>query len=116
MIRSILVTGAAGFIGSHLTELLIQKGYKVIGLDNLSYGVLQNLSIILGHSQFEFIQGDVRNFELMLELGKRVDAIIHLAAFKIPRYGNALETFISISQPRMQKFVISEHRRELCKF
>jgi UDP-glucose 4-epimerase len=92
MMRNILVTGAAGFIGSHLTEFLIQKGDRVIGLDNLSYGVLQNLSSILGHSQFEFIQGDVRDMELLLGLGSRVDAIIHLAAFKIPRYGNALET------------------------
>jgi len=86
------VTGAAGFIGSHLSELLIEKGYKVIGLDNLSYGILQNLSSILGHSQFEFIQGDVRDFELLLGLGRRVDVIVHLAAYKIPRYGNALET------------------------
>jgi UDP-glucose 4-epimerase len=75
-----------------LCELLIQKGYKVIGLDNLSHGILQNLSSVLEHSQFEFIQGDVRNFECLLGLGSRVDAIIHLAAFKIPRYGNALET------------------------
>ena len=90
--RNILVTGAAGFIGSHLSELFVQKGYKVIGLDNLSYGTLQNLSSILGHSQFEFIQGDVRDFELLIELGSRVDAIVHLAAYKIPRYGNALET------------------------
>jgi nucleoside-diphosphate-sugar epimerase len=92
MMRTILVTGAAGFIGSHLTELLIQKGNRVIGLDNLSYGVLQNLSSILGHSEFEFIQGDVRDMGLLLGLTDRVDAIIHLAAFKIPRYGNALET------------------------
>jgi UDP-glucose 4-epimerase len=90
--KNILLTGAAGFIGSHLSELLIQKGYKTIGLDNLSYGTLQNLSSVLGHPQFEFIQEDVRNFEMLLGLGKRVDAIIHLAAYKIPRYGNALET------------------------
>ena len=92
MIRNILVTGAAGFIGSHLSELFVQKGYKVIGLDNLSYGTLQNLASILGHSQFEFVQGDVRDFKLLLELGHRVDAVVHLAAYKIPRYGNALET------------------------
>jgi UDP-glucose 4-epimerase len=92
MMKNIFVTGAAGFIGSHLSELFIQKGYKVIGLDNLSYGTLQNLSSILGHSQFEFIQGDVRDFKLLLELGSRVDAVVHLAAYKIPRYGNAFET------------------------
>jgi UDP-glucose 4-epimerase len=92
MMKNILVTGAAGFIGSHLSELFVQKGYQVIGLDNLSYGSLQNLASILGHSQFEFVQGDVRDFKLLLELGRRVDAVVHLAAYKIPRYGNALET------------------------
>ena len=92
MMKNILVTGAAGFIGSHLSELFVQEGYKVIGLDNLSYGTLQNLASILGHSQFEFVQGDVRDFKLLLELGRRVDAVVHLAAYKIPRYGNALET------------------------
>ncbi len=90
--RNILVTGAAGFIGSHLSEGLIQRGYQVIGLDNLSYGLLQNLSSLLGHPRFEFIRGDVRDVDLLSDLGSRVDAIVHLAAFKIPRYGNALET------------------------
>ncbi len=90
--RNILVTGAAGFIGSHLSEGLIQRGYQVIGLDNLSYGLLQNLSSLLAHPRFEFIRGDVRDFELLFNFGSRVDAIVHLAAYKIPRYGNALET------------------------
>ncbi len=92
MTKKLLVTGAAGFIGSHLSERLIQRGDKVIGLDNLSYGILQNLSSILGHPQFEFVRGDVRDFELLFRLGISVDAIFHLAAYKIPRYGNALET------------------------
>ena len=90
--KNILVTGAAGFIGSHLTEWLIQKNYRVIGLDNLSYGFLQNLTPVIGHSNFEFIQGDVRDFDLMMRISSRMDAILHLAAYKIPRYGNALET------------------------
>ena len=86
MMKNILVTGAAGFIGSHLSELFVQKGYKVIGLDNLSYGSLQNLASILGHSQFEFVQGDVRDFKLLLELGRGVEGVVHLAAYKIPKY------------------------------
>jgi len=90
--EEILVTGAAGFIGSHLTELLIQKNYRVIGLDNFSYGLMQNLAPVIGHSRFEFIQGDVRDFDLLLKVSSRIDAIVHLAAYKIPRYGNALET------------------------
>lgn len=88
----ILVTGAAGFVGSNLSELLIKKGYQVIGVDNLSYGSTENLTTILGHSQFEFVKGDVRDLELLRKMGHKVNAIIHLAAYKIPRYGNALET------------------------
>lgn len=90
--RRILVTGAAGFIGSHLSESLIQRGYQVIGFDNLSYGSIENLSFILGHSKFEFVKGDVRDLSLLQKKGNLTDAIIHLAAYKIPRYGNALET------------------------
>lgn len=90
--ESILVTGVAGFIGSHLSEKLIQKGYRVIGLDNLSHGSLENLTVILGHSKFQFVQGDVRNIDLLMSISHEIDAIVHLAAYKIPRYGNALET------------------------
>jgi UDP-glucose 4-epimerase len=92
MMRKILVTGAAGFIGSHLSEALVRRGDQVVGLDNLSYGLLRNLSPILKHPQFEFLEGDVRDSELLLGLAGRVDTIVHLAAYKIPRYGNALET------------------------
>jgi len=90
--KTILVTGAAGFIGSHLSELLVRRGYQVIGLDNLSYGSLQNLTSILHDSNFRFIQGDVRDRDLFEKISDSVEAFIHLAAYKIPRYGNALET------------------------
>jgi UDP-glucose 4-epimerase len=92
MMGKILVTGAAGFIGSHLSEALVRRGHHVVGLDNLSYGVIQNLSGIVEDPHFEFVHGDVRDSELLLDLGSRVDTIVHLAAYKIPRYGNALET------------------------
>lgn len=88
----ILVTGAAGFIGSHLVEVLIRRGYEVVGLDNLSYGRVENLSTVSGASGFQWVQGDVRNLDLLMEVSQKVDAIFHLAAFKIPRYGNALDT------------------------
>jgi len=92
MMRNILVTGAAGFIGSHLSEALVRKGYQVTGLDNLSYGRIENLAPILAHPSFQFIQGDVRDVDLLRTIGRSMDAILHLAAFKIPRYSNALET------------------------
>lgn len=90
--KQVLVTGAAGFIGSHLVEGLLRKGYRVVGLDNLSYGSLRNLSSVLANSQFQFVQGDVRDVDLLRKAGSKAEAIFHLAAFKIPRYGNALET------------------------
>ena len=89
---NILVTGTAGFIGSHVSEALIQKGHRVIGLDNLSHGYLRNLASLLGNPNFEFVQGDVRDYDLLARIGREVDVILHLAAYKIPRYGNALET------------------------
>ncbi|MGZ3515354.1 MAG: NAD-dependent epimerase/dehydratase family protein [Thermodesulfobacteriota bacterium] len=90
--KKILVIGAAGFIGSHLSEALLRRGHQVVGLDNLSYGVIQNLSGVVEDPHFEFVHGDVRDSELLLGLGSRVETIVHLAAYKIPRYGNALET------------------------
>ena len=73
MMRNILVTGAAGFIGSHLSEALVRKGYQVTGLDNLSYGRIENLAPILAHPSFQFIQGDVRDVDL-LRAGQAVPA------------------------------------------
>ncbi len=88
----VLITGAAGFIGSHLVEALLQRGYEVVGLDNLSYGRVENLAAVSGASNFQWIQGDIRDLDLLMEVSQKVDAIFHLAAFKIPRYGNGLDT------------------------
>lgn len=54
------VTGGAGFIGSHLVDLLLKEGHQVVVLDNLSSGTLDNLRAALGQTDFEFIQGDIR--------------------------------------------------------
>ena len=74
----ILVTGGAGFIGSHLTERLAEKGYDVIVLDNLSRGKVDNISQVM--QTIDFIKGDIRDYELIDRLIKNVDAVIHLAA------------------------------------
>tara|TARA_Y100001970_G_C14254663_1_gene874357 strand:- start:1088 stop:2032 length:945 start_codon:yes stop_codon:yes gene_type:complete len=57
--KTILVTGAAGFLGSHLCQTLLEKGFKVIGIDNLSSGSLLNLETISNLQEFKFIQHDI---------------------------------------------------------
>ena len=78
--KKILVTGSAGFIGSHLCESLIEKGYKVIGIDNMSNGKENNLKKIVKNNNFEFYKYDINN-ELQLEESLNdVTIIFHLAA------------------------------------
>ena len=55
----ILITGAAGFLGSHLCETLVNKGHQVIGMDNFITGSIDNLSHIAGREDFTFIKHDV---------------------------------------------------------
>ncbi len=76
----VLVTGGAGFIGSHLTERLLEGGHEVAAIDNLSTGSLKNIENHREHSGFEFVMGDIRNAELMEPLVKHSDMIFHLAA------------------------------------
>jgi nucleoside-diphosphate-sugar epimerase len=86
------ITGVAGFIGSHLADALVERGHSVIGLDNLSMGSLRNIEHHLGCKHFEFHQLDVRDLEGMRQAFRSAERIVHLAAFKIPRYGKAIET------------------------
>ena len=80
MTKKALVTGGAGFIGSHLCESLIKKGYRVICMDNLFSGSLDNIQKLLGNPNFEFVNEDVRNKDVIIDLVKKVDIIYHLAA------------------------------------
>ena len=75
-----LVTGGAGFIGSHLTERLLADGNEVIVVDNLSTGSLKNIESFKEKNTFDFVEGDIRNAELMETLAEQCDAIFHLAA------------------------------------
>jgi len=76
----ILVTGGAGFIGSHITEKLLSQRHGVIVLDNLSTGTLDNLETVKDHRNLEVVIGSVRDTALVQELVERSDAVIHLAA------------------------------------
>ena len=75
-----LVTGGAGFIGSHLCEQLIQQGQEVTAVDDLSTGFLQNLDGIIDHPNFTFRTGSITDPVLMAEMVQGVDTIYHLAA------------------------------------
>ena len=82
----ILVTGAAGFIGSNLCEYMLAKGYEVIGLDDLSTGHLKNLDTFKDHSKFKFIEGDIREKSICIKLTKGIDYVLHQAALgSVPR-------------------------------
>lgn len=76
----VLLTGAAGFLGSHLSEMLVNDGHSVIGLDDLSTGSISNLSGLESNPAFSFIEGDVRN-PIRLE----VDAILNFACPASPK-------------------------------
>jgi UDP-glucose 4-epimerase len=75
-----LITGGAGFIGSHLTERLLRDGQEVTVVDNLSTGSLKNIEGFETEPKFNFVEGDVRDAELMKQLMERCDAVFHLAA------------------------------------
>ena len=75
-----LITGGAGFIGSHLAEALIAGGNSVTVVDDLSTGVLQNLDPLQSHASFRFVSGDVCDEKLMAPLMEQCDVIFHLAA------------------------------------
>ncbi len=81
--KRILVTGGAGFIGSHLTDHLLDLGHKVIVLDNLSNGKLENLSLAIGNENFKFIEGSILDFDKCKEACEGVDVIYHLACLGV---------------------------------
>jgi len=74
-----LVTGGAGFIGSHLVELLISHGHEVIALDNLTSGRLQNLSSVKANPNFKFFKADIRDAHALEPAFSGIDWVFHLA-------------------------------------
>lgn len=92
------VTGAAGFIGSNLSKALIDKNYTVVAVDNLDKGSKKNLEPIIGSPKFYFFQNDVLDSEKLAIALKGADVIVHLAASKIPRYGDRLKTLVDNTQ------------------
>jgi nucleoside-diphosphate-sugar epimerase len=75
-----LITGGAGFIGSHLTERLLNEGHEVFIIDDLSTGTIDNIDPFRGHADFKYVIDTVMNRPLLAELVDHADVIFHLAA------------------------------------
>ena len=75
-----LITGGAGFIGSHLAERMLAEGHTVAILDNLSTGSIENVEHLKSNPKFECVIGSVRDAALVAELVEPCDVIVHLAA------------------------------------
>lgn len=88
-----LVTGAAGFIGSHLCDSLLEKGYEVTGIDNLVVGRKENLNLSFTHGKFSFFEKDIRSN--LNEIENDFDVIFHLAALAdiVPSITNPSDYF-----------------------
>lgn len=81
-----LVTGGAGFIGSNLCEAILRLGYRVRCLDDLSTGRRENVELFIGNSDYEFVEGDVKNLQTCMDACKGVDFVLHQAAWgSVPR-------------------------------
>jgi UDP-glucose 4-epimerase len=76
----ILITGGAGFIGSHLCDKYVKENYTVLCLDNFMNGNLMNVRHLLNHRNFKLVNGDIRDFDILEKIMRDVDAVFHLAA------------------------------------
>jgi dTDP-glucose 4,6-dehydratase len=78
----VLITGGAGFIGSHLCDYFLSKRHSVVAMDNLLTGDLRNIGHLFGHDRFQFIKHDVTNF---IHVPGTLDAVLHFASPASPR-------------------------------
>jgi UDP-glucose 4-epimerase len=114
-----LVTGGAGFIGSHLSEALLERGHEVWALDDLSTGRLENLASFERHPRFRFLEGDVTDPALMKGLIAQCDQVFHLAAAVGVKYvlENPLRSLITnIRGSEVVLEAASEHNRRVILF
>jgi UDP-glucose 4-epimerase len=85
-VKKVIVTGGAGFIGSHLDERLVELGYQVVIIDDLSSGKMENMDKVLSGKKAEFVQGSITDLSLLKRLFKGADYVFHLAAVtSVPR-------------------------------
>jgi UDP-glucose 4-epimerase len=109
----VLITGVAGFIGSNLARALLDRGYAVVGIDNMSQGEALNLEGLINHPAFRMNYADIRDEGAVRSAARGCRTIVHLAAFKIPRYSDALDTLTinSIGSENVVKAALEERAK-----
>jgi UDP-N-acetylglucosamine 4-epimerase len=102
--KKFLVTGGAGFIGSHITEFLLNNGAeKVRVLDNLSTGFIKNIEPFFHHPSFEFVEGDIRDYQTCLHAMQGIQFVSHQAALgSVPR---SIEDPITVNAVNISGFL-----------
>ncbi len=80
--KTVLITGGAGFIGSHMCEKLLNNNYAVICLDNFATGSTENIKVLLKHKNFRFDKRDVSNY---IDIPGRIDYVLHCASLASPK-------------------------------
>src|SRR5665647_117070 len=80
MAKRVLVTGGAGFIGSHVVDRLVKDSYTVRIIDDLSTGKLDNIRRHVSSGKVDFVKGDIRDASLVKKIVEDIDVVIHLAA------------------------------------
>ena len=93
--RRVLITGGAGFLGSHTAEALHRLGHDVLCLDNLSHGSLDNLTSLKNAPRFQFVRGDVRDPDVIDKASAGVDAILHFGLQNISRHDGRIEGLLT---------------------
>lgn len=97
--RKVVVTGGAGFIGSHLAEELVKQGYFVIILDDSTTGKIENVELLLKNNNVEFIQGSIVDLPLLQQLFQGVEYVFHEAA--IPSVPNSINNPLASHETNM---------------
>jgi len=101
--KTVLVTGAAGFIGSNLCEYLVKNEVSVLALDNFATGHEHNLDLLKSHNNFTFLEGDIRDLETCHKACEGVDFVLHQAALgSVPR---SIEDPIKTNQANIDGFL-----------
>jgi UDP-glucose 4-epimerase len=109
--RTVLITGAAGFLGSNLADALLARGHRVIAYDNLSHGLESNLDDARQNPRFALCKGDVCDLDALRRAAQGADVIAHLAAYKIPRYGKAEEMLLINTQGGQNALEVAAENR-----